>query len=263
MQEIIQQFIDQIEQDQKLSENTKYAYKSDLNDLLEYTISTDTKPQNINHIWVKNYLKHLEETNKERNSYNRRASTFRIFLRFLYRHKLAPTNYSLIVSNLSIFSKITDDNLQTEDIKKIIEDTKLKDDQRLILLLIGKLGLTATQIASIKTFQIDFENKLINLSDTEKIYLPPEIFSVLRKYILEIRAALDSGSSSLSLFLNEAGAPLAETDIYKLIKKLSTDLKLEGKLTTRNLKNSLENKADIWTIQKEIFNVIARDRSSS
>lgn len=257
MNEIIEQFINQIEQDQKLSLNTKTAYKGDLKDLLEYTISTNAQINNINQEWVKNYLKHLEETNKERNSFNRRASTFRIFLRFLYKNKLAPTNYSLIVTNQTTFSKTQGDELEIGDIKKIIENTKLRPYQRLILLMIGRLGLTATQIVSLNTHQIDFENKAISLSDTEKINLPYEVFLPLREYLLEIRTKLPEAKDNLTLFLNEKGVSLSESDIYKLIKNLSEELSLQGKLTTRNLKNSLESKNDILSMQREVFSVIA------
>ena len=257
MKEIIQQFINQIEEDQKLSSNTKTAYKSDLNDLLDYVTISNLPAPDINQSWVRSYLKHLEETNKERNSYNRRASTFRIFLRFLYKNNLAPTNYSLIVNNQTTFFKTQEDELQTEDIKKIIDDTRLKMDQRLILLMIGKLGLTATQIVSLNTFQVDFENKTINLSDSEKIELPHEIFTILREYLLEVRSNTPNGNESLNLFLNEKGKPLTEIDIYKLIKKLSEDLSLIGKLTTRSLKKSFESKNDILSMQKEVFSVIS------
>lgn len=257
MHEIITQFIDQIEQDQKLSSNTKSAYRSDLNDLIEFVESTNSQTTDVNQAWVKNYLKHLEETNRERNSYNRRASTFRIFLRFLYKNNFAPTNYSLIVNSLTIFPKTREGDLEIDDIKKIIEDTKLKPDQRLILLMIGKLGLTGTQIASLNTYQVDFENKLINLSDTEKIELPFEIFVILREYLLEVRSKLPNATEHLSLFLSEKGSPVTELEIYKLIKKASEGLSTQGKLTARNLKKSLESKNDILSMQQEVFSVIS------
>ncbi|MBI2995117.1 MAG: site-specific integrase [Candidatus Melainabacteria bacterium] len=254
MKEIIEQFINQILEDQKFSLNTKAAYKSDLNEFLEYVVSTNTQLQDINQGWVKSYLKHLEETNKEQNSFNRRASTFRLFLRYLYIHKLIPANYSLIVTNQATFFKTEENELEKNDIKKIIEDTKLRIDQRLILLLIGKLGLSATQIARVNTFQVDFENKVIDLSDTEKIYLPHEIFTLLREYLLEVRANLASSSNCLSLFLNEKGKPISEIDIYGLIKKLSEDLNLQGKLTIRSLKKLSADKIDTMSMQREIFN---------
>ncbi len=257
MKEIIEQFINQIEEDQEFSTNTKASYKSDLNELSEYITSTNTQPQDINQEWVRTYLKNLEETNKERNSFNRRASTFRIFLRFLYRNKLAPTNYSLIVNSLSTFEKNPVNELEANDLRKIIEDTKLKMDQKLILQMLGKIGLSATQIVSINTFQVDFENRLISLSDTERIHLPHEIFITLREYLLEQRPNLPGANEHLNLFLNENGKPLVEGDIYRLVKKLSQELNLEGKFTTRNLKKSSENKNDILSMQKEIFNVIS------
>lgn len=257
MKNIIQQFISQIEEDQSLLPNTKTSYKSDLKELLEYSVAANTQPHDINQEWVRNYLRHLESTNKERNSFNRRASTFRIFLRFLYKNKLAPTNYSLIVSNLTTFEKTQNNELETEDIRKIIEDTKLKPEQKLILQLIGKIGLTATQIVSLNTFQVDFENKLISLSDSERIYLPQEVFISLREYLLEVRSNIPEASESLSLFLNESGKPLTEADIYKMIKKISEDLSLQGKFTTRSLKKSAENKIDILSMQKEVFGVIS------
>lgn len=260
MKEIIRQFISQIEEDQKLSLNTKSAYKSDLNELIHYVALKNTQLSDLNQSWIRDYLKHLEETNKERNSYNRRASTFRIFLRFLYKNNLAPTNYSLIVDNQATFFKTqeeTDLKSVSSEIKKIIEETKLPVDQKLILLMIGRLGLNGTQISSLRTFQIDFENKLITLSDAEKIELPSEVFSLLREYLLNIREAIPGANDHLNLFLNKNGKPMTDSDIYKLIKSLRESLGLEGKLTTRSLKKLSESKIDILSMQKEVLNLIS------
>ncbi len=254
MKEIIEQFISQIKEDQKLSSNTKAAYKSDLNELAEYAVSKNTQISDLNQTWIRDYLKSLEETNKERNSYNRRASTFRIFLRFLYKNKLAPTNYSLIVTNQITFFK-TEVDSELSEIKKVIEDTKLTPLQRLILLMLGRLGLNGTQIASLKTFQLDFENKQITLSDTEKIELPFDVFSLLREYLIDIRNNIPGANNHLNLFLNEKGKPLSESNIYKLVKNLKESLGLEVKLTTRNLKKLSENKVDVLSMQREILNV--------
>ena len=256
MKEIIEQFINQIEKDQKLSSNTKSAYKSDLNEFLNYATSKNAQLSDLNQTWIKDYLKHLEETNKERNSYNRRASTFRLFLRFLYKNKMAPTNYSLIVTNQATFFK-TQEDTEPSDMKKIIEDSKLTTPQRLILLMLGRLGLNGTQIVELKTFQVDFENKLIILSDTEKIELPLEVFSLLREYLLDLRETIPGASEHLNLFLNENGKPMIDSDIYKLIKSLRESLGLGGKLTTRSLKKLSENKIDVLSMQREIFNVIS------
>ena len=256
MKEIIKQFISQIEEDQKLSSNTKSAYKSDLNELLEYASLKNSQLSDVDQTWVRDYLKHLEAINQERNSYNRRASTFRLFLRFLYKNKMAPTNYSLIVSNQATLFK-TQEDTEPSEMKKIIEDSKLTTSQRLILLMIGRLGLNGTQIASLKTFQVDFENKSLTLSDTEKIELPFEVFALLRDYLLNIRETIPEAGEQLNLFLNENGRPMTDSDIYKLIKNLRNSLGLEGKLTTRSLKKLSENKVDVLSMQREIFNVVA------
>ena len=169
---------------------------------------------------------------------------------------MAPTNYSLIVTNQTAFFKTKEDP-EFSEMKKIIEDTKLTTHQRLILLMIGRLGLNGTQIASLKTFQVDFENKLITLSDTEKIELPFEVFSLLREYLLDIREPISGASEQLNLFLNENGRPMTDSDIYKLIKNLRDSLGLEGKLTTRSLKKLSENKIDVLSMQREVLNMIS------
>ena len=169
---------------------------------------------------------------------------------------MAPTHYSLIVTNQTTFFK-TEEDTEPSEMKKIIEDSKLTPPQRLILLMIGRLGLNGTQIASLKTFQVDFENKMITLSDTEKIELPFEVFSLLREYLLNIRETIPGAGEQLNLFLNENGRPMNEADIYKLIKNLRDSLGLEGKLTTRSLKKLSENKIDVLSMQREIFNVVA------
>ena len=256
MKNLIEQFILQIEEDQNFSLNTKSSYKSDLNELLEYVIGNNSEIKGVNQNWVKNYLKYLEENVKEKNSFNRKASTFRIFLRFLYRNKLIPANYSLIVNNRSTFYKTKELNLEVETINNILDESKLLLYQKLILFFIGKLGLTGTQIASLNTHQVSFENKIISLSDSEKIELPHKIFILLREYLLEERQKLPNANDKTNLFLNENGKPVLENDIYKLIKELSIKFSLQGKLTTRSLKRSLD-KNDILSMQREVFSVVA------
>ena len=257
MKEIIEQLINQIEEDQKLSFNTKAAYKSDLNELIDYVVSVNSQLVDVNQTWVKSYLRRLEETNQERNSLNRKASTFRLFLKFLYRNKMAPTNYSLIVNNYSVFEKSDEQEIETGEMRKIIEGTTLQLQDRLILLFIGRLGLNATEIAYINIHQIDFENRLINFSDTRKIYLPLDVFSFLREYLLEVRSTLLGSDEHLNLFLTEKGKPVDERDIYRLIKELSSELNLSGKLTTRNLKKLSEEKIDVLSMQREVLRVVS------
>ena len=253
MKDIIEQFINQLGEDQKLSNNTKFAYKSDLNDLIDYVVLNNSQIADLNHTWVKDYLKHLEEINKERNSFNRRASTFRLFLRFLYKNKLAPTNYSLIVDNQSPFFKTKENEDDLQEIKKIIEETKLQIEHKLIILFISRLGLTATQIASLNTFQVDFETKSIELSDTEKFILPYEIFTLLREYLINTRQNVFGSSEHLNLFLNEKGKPYTDSDIYRLIKNLSDEVSPDKRISTRSLKKLSEKRFDVMAIQKELF----------
>ncbi len=256
MLEVIEQFINQIEEDQNFSTNTKFAYRGDLRDLSNYIARTNAQLKDINHLWVKEYLKYLEETNKERNSFNRRASTLRMFLKYLYKNRLAPTNYSLIVDNQTALIKTQEYTLEDEEMKKIFDIPNLKIDQKLIILLISKLGLSATQLESLNIHQIDFENKTINISDTEKIKLSEEVFFVLREYVLNIRTQFIESNEYLNLLLNASGKPITEADVYKLIKNLSSELGLEGKLTTRTLKKLAVKKIDLFSMQKEVLSII-------
>lgn len=257
MQDIIKQLIYQIEKDGKLTPNTKASYKSDLNELLDYSLNKKSKVQDINQAWVKEYLKHLEDTNREKNSYNRRASTFRTFLKHLYLNKLAPTNYALIVNNATTFNTKKDHELKNQNINEIIENAELTKEQKIILYLICETGLSATQIVTLNTYQVDFENKSINISDREKVILSEKLFNELRDYLLNVRCNLIGADKILSLFLDELGLAYTEDDIYKLVKKLSTDLNLEGKFTTRNLKNTLSSKKDFLSMQEEVLSVIS------
>lgn len=259
VKEIIEQFINQIEQDQKFSENTKSAYRSDLNELIEYITQNNSLIKDIDLNWVKNYFKHLEDTNVEKNSLNRRASTFRLFLKFLYLNKLAPTNYSLIINNSSTHKKFLSDSDEQIllEIKNLIEGDKLPIEQKLILLMIGRLGISGTDLILIQTHQVDFENRQIKFSESDYISIEDNLFKILRDYLLNHRNIYPDSGKHLCLFFNDEGNPLTENDVYKLIKKISIENGFEGKLTTRNLKKIYDYKKDILSIQKEVLGVIS------
>lgn len=257
MQDIIQQLIHQIENNSKYTHSTKACYKSDLNELLEYVKRLDCSIRDINRDWIKSYLTYLEELHKERNSFNRKASTFRLFLKYLYLNKLTPSNFSLIVYTLGNIEKLNEDSLSQEEIIQIIENANLPLDHKLILVLLNKSGLDATEIVSLNSHQIDFENKCILLSDSEKVFLDFETFNLLRDYLINVRPKKEGADKFLKIFLNTAGRPLGETDIYTIVKDLSTSLNLEGKLTTRTIKKSRNQKRDILSIQKDFLKAIS------
>ena len=87
MEKQIKLFLDFLQNDKKLSDNTLQSYKRDIVQFMEYTEKNNINYLKIEQEDIKKYLKSLEKLNKKTSTISRNLASIRSFYQYLLRTK--------------------------------------------------------------------------------------------------------------------------------------------------------------------------------
>lgn len=87
MEKQIKLFLDFLQNDKKLSDNTLQSYKRDIVQFMEYTEKNNINYLKIEKEDIQKYLKSLEKLNKKTSTISRNLASIRSFYQYLLRTK--------------------------------------------------------------------------------------------------------------------------------------------------------------------------------
>ena len=87
MEKQIDNFLEFIKEDKKLSENTLQSYRRDIVQFEEYVNSNKLNYIKVTEEDMKNYFSHLQEIGKKTSTISRNIASIRSFYQFLVRNK--------------------------------------------------------------------------------------------------------------------------------------------------------------------------------
>ena len=87
MEKQIKLFLEFLQDEKKVSDNTLQSYKRDILQLKDYVEENRMNYAKINQEDVKDYLKHLQEIGKKPSTISRNLASIRSFYQFLIRNK--------------------------------------------------------------------------------------------------------------------------------------------------------------------------------
>lgn len=256
--ELLDEFINYLENEKKYSSNTCESYKKDLMDFLSF-VNKDIN--SIDKSDIDSYILYNIHKLKE-TSINRKLSSIRSFYKYLSLFK----NY-VNVSDEVEFMKKKDRlpvYLTTEEVNRLLNINLInKFDYRnkAMLELLYTSGLRATELISLDLSNIDFENKILNVygkGKKERIVPLNDIAIIyLRLYIYEYRNSLFVKGKKRcdALFLNNHGERITRHGLNLLLNKIAQNVNINKNITPHVLRHSfathlVENGADIRTVQE-------------
>ena len=243
--------------ERNLSLDTIYAYISDINQLLSFTISNRITETSIDDYFVK-----LNKSQFLDSSINRKMSSIRAFFRFLYEENYISDNPAKNINTPHILRKLPDVLTQNE-ILKILDECDLntmkgKRDRAMIEVAYGS-GLRVSELINIKLSDIDFDESLIRIygkGKKERI-VPIGQFGIsyTKIYINDVRHNLKNFLNSDILFLNMNGNPITRMGFWKILKFYTLKAGIKKHVSPHTLRHSfathlLEGGADLRSIQE-------------
>lgn len=254
----IEEYIDYIKYERKLSKETIKNYKYDLDKFILFLEKQNIKDiKKVNTNILETYLKTLKDDNPK--TISRNITSINNLFIFLLKEKVISKNPCEFIDRPKLDKKLPD-TLSKEEVEKILNielNTNFDYRNKAILELLYGCGLRIGEAINLTTRDIDFENDIIRCigkGNKERI-IPINDYSLyyLKKY-LEIRPFLLKKDKNDYLFLNNHGKKMTRQGFLKNLNKILEQKKITKKVTPHTLRHSfathlLSGGADLRSIQ--------------
>jgi integrase/recombinase XerD len=257
----INDFVDYLNLERRLSKNTYLSYKNDLYDYLYFLDKKNkTSVEFIEKKDIENYLEYLNKNCLAATSIARKLTAIKGFHKYAYATGVVKTDVSLTIERPKLKKSLP--NVLTIDEVDSLLDIKLNTifdyrNKAMLELLYGT-GLRITEMLDLKLTDVDFENCIVRCfgkgSKERIVPIGEYILDSLNNY-LEKRHELLKGKKSDYLFLNNVGGRLSRFSFFKILKRLLSEKNIKKDVSPHSLRHSfathmLEYGADLRSIQE-------------
>ena len=253
----INEYLEYLKIEKKLSDNTILAYQNDLKYYLKY-IKKD-KVRKFSKEDVIRVIEELKKNNLDSKSINHAIGTYKSMHTYLsITHNIPNTieNIKRLKTKKSLPKVLT-----IEEVDKLLNiDCKTNYDYRnkAMLELLYSSGLRISELLNLTLNDIDFTNDIVRVygkgSKERIVPLGDYAIIALKKYIFEYRNSLIKYPTDI-LFLNNHGNIMSRSGFFKIINRIALENGIEKEISPHVLRHSfathlLEGGADLRSIQE-------------
>jgi len=268
MEADIKSFLAYLENEKKYSLNTLSAYKSDLEQLVAFSKSSNTlvnidTSKSFSNELLAQYLHNLKEKKYSQATLARKVAAAKTFLKYLIDiGKLSSESAPKLASPQ--VNKPLPKPLSVSDVRRFLARPSKLDSadgirDKTMLELLYATGLRASELMALNVVDVDIKNTQIRCRGGKVgqriIPLDSLIVSILIKYLNEARPKLVNTDTEEALFLNCRGERLTRQGFWQIIQGYADDAGLSGKVTPRSLRHSfaahkLNSGVDLQSVQE-------------
>lgn len=259
------EFIEYLNVEKKASENTKEAYRRDMEAFEQFL--SERGIDSADHAGsadVAAYLMELKKEGRSKATANRKLSSIRTYYRFLIRKGIITSNPTEDIKSPKIERKALE-YLTIEEVEQLLEapDDSIKGlRDRAMLEVLYATGIRVSEIIELKMKDINLRMGFItcNGEHGRARIVPMGVMArkAMDEYILNSRKALmkdkEDGPESV-VFVNYMGEPFSRQGFWKVLKQYGKMVNLEDKITPHVLRTSfavhmVQNGADLKSLQE-------------
>lgn len=261
MEELIEQYINYVLFERRLSKNTASSYKNDLNKFMIYLKSKHINSfNNLSKKDITNYLEYLNIEGVTTSSIARKLTTIKNFYTYLVKTEVISINIAESIERPKLRKKLPQ-VLTIEEVDSLLDidlNTPFDYRNKAMLELLYGTGLRVSELLSLKIGDIDFSNcivRCIGKGNKERIVPIGEYVIYYLNSYLEYRPLLLKNKKSDYLFLNSRGDHLSRFSFFKILKNLLIKKGINKNISPHSLRHSfathiLEGGADLRSIQE-------------
>ena len=265
MKEIVNEYRESLLESHK-SDNTVYAYVTDVNLYIKYLNGKDIYLDETDNVTVKNYIDHLLEEGKSERSISRIVISLRSFYNYLKDQKI-------IRDIPKIYYKSTDQSkklpeiLTVEEVDKIIKivdkDCNKGVRDNALLELMYATGMKVSEIINLSVEDVNLDLLYVRCHDNKNyerlIPIGRSAESALKEY-LSVRDIIASAGVS-NLFVNLNGNQLTRQGVWRIVKEYSHKAGINKDVNLNTFRHSfavhlLQNGANVRAVQKLLGNQV-------
>jgi len=256
MRDAINDYINFIYIEKKLSDNTKEAYLKDLTAFNEFI---NKKIDKIKTEDIRNYINHLYDLNVTDKTLARKIVSIRTFFNYLMKEKLIDVNPCEKIESPKL-KKTLPNTLSEEDINKLLNfkpKTALEYRNKAMIELMYATGIRVSELVNLELNDINLKDNYIRCfgkGKKERIVPMADITTdILREYIEVYRQSLLKGHLTDKVFLSSYGKGITRQGFFKLLKEIAKNQGINKDFSPHTLRHSfathlLEYGADLRSI---------------
>jgi len=260
MEKQIKLFLEFLQNDKKLSNNTLQSYERDILQYQEYLDENKLNYAKAEESQLKKYLEHLSEIGKKPSTISRNLATIRSFYQFLLRNRKIKEDPTDKLQAPKIEKRVPS-ILTSKEVELLLEQPKNVDlkgsRDKAMLELAYATGMRVTEIINLNIENVNLKEGFVVCATQSKqrnIPLGSISLKALKEYIENARPILVKDEKEEALFVNINGKRLTRQGFWKIVKYYKEQAHISKDITPHVLRHSfathlLQNGADLKAIQ--------------
>ena len=260
MEKQIKLFLDFLQNEKKLSDNTLQSYKRDIVQYQNYLEENGINYAKVSKENIKAYLNYLKQIGKKPSTISRNLASIRSFYQFLIRNRKIKNDPTEDVQSPKIEKRVPN-VLTAQEVELLLEqpkDVDLKGTRdKAMLEFAYATGMRVTEIINLNIEDVNLDDEYVICrvgSKQRSIPLGSLSLKALKEYIDEARPILIKNEKEKALFVNINGQRLTRQGFWKIVKYYKEQAHITKDITPHVLRHSfathlLQNGADLKAIQ--------------
>ena len=260
MEKQINLFLEFIQNDKKLSDNTLQSYKRDINQYEKYINEKQIDYLKADEKTIKEYLEYLQEVGKKASTVSRSLASTRSFYQYLVRTKVILQDPTSGIQAPKIEKRIPS-ILTAKEVELLLDQPQNVDlkgiRDKAMLEFAYATGMRVTEIISLNIQDVNLkESYVVCKSGARQRNIPLGTLSMkaLKEYMEDARPYMIKDENVEALFVNVNGKRLTRQGFWKIVKYYKEQAHITKEITPHVLRHSfathlLQNGADLKAIQ--------------
>lgn len=252
--QILSEYLDYLEVEKGLSQNTLDAYRTDLECFFEFCNKADVN--NILRTQINLYIRNLHEKNYNPSSIIRKIASIKGFFKWACSNEIVKNNPAQTLEPPKLPQRLPK-VMTVSEIQEILNQN-LTEIHRVIIELLYGCGLRVSELVNLKTNDYNLNTKFLECTgkgSKERIVpLGKKAVEAINKYLPKREYLVQKYDIHTKLLLiNDKGKNVTRQEVYQFIK--SQGKKLHKKISPHTLRHSfathlIENGADLRVVQE-------------
>ena len=260
MEKKIKLFLESLQKDKKLSNNTLQSYKRDITQYESYINEENLQYLKVTKDDIKKYLENLKNIGKKTSTISRNLASIRSFYQYLVRTKKIKEDPTEGIQSPKVEKRVPS-VLSSKEVELLLEQPKAVDlkgiRDKAMLEFAYATGMRVTEIINLNIEDVNLKEGYVSCTNANKqrnIPLGAISINALKEYIKKARPYLIKSEDEKSLFVNINGKRLTRQGFWKIVKFYKEQAHIDKDITPHVLRHSfathlLQNGADLKAIQ--------------
>ena len=260
MEKKIKLFLEFLQKDKKLSNNTLQSYKRDITQYESYINEENLQYLKVTKDDIKKYLENLKNIGKKTSTISRNLASIRSFYQYLVRTKKVKEDPTEGIQSPKVEKRVPS-VLSSKEVELLLEQPKAVDlkgiRDKAMLEFAYATGMRVTEIINLNLEDVNLKEGYVSCTNANKqrnIPLGAISINALKEYIKKARPYLIKSEDEKSLFVNINGKRLTRQGFWKIVKFYKEQAHIDKDITPHVLRHSfathlLQNGADLKAIQ--------------